>query len=86
MMLHNSPLSHEFESGLSDTEEARAKECAGYLARRDLFASGVESEHIEHKSRRSIMRESAERISLSKRVSGDPSPVPKHITHYSCFG
>uniref|UniRef100_A0A671QW68 M-protein, striated muscle-like n=1 Tax=Sinocyclocheilus anshuiensis TaxID=1608454 RepID=A0A671QW68_9TELE len=66
-MLHNSPLSHEFQSGLSDTEEARAKESAGYLARRDLFASGVESEHIEHKSHRTVMRESAERISLSKR-------------------
>uniref|UniRef100_A0A671QW30 M-protein, striated muscle-like n=1 Tax=Sinocyclocheilus anshuiensis TaxID=1608454 RepID=A0A671QW30_9TELE len=59
--------SHEFQSGLSDTEEARAKESAGYLARRDLFASGVESEHIEHKSHRTVMRESAERISLSKR-------------------
>uniref|UniRef100_A0A671QWE6 M-protein, striated muscle-like n=1 Tax=Sinocyclocheilus anshuiensis TaxID=1608454 RepID=A0A671QWE6_9TELE len=67
-MLHNSPLSHEFQSGLSDTEEARAKESAGYLARRDLFASGVESEHIEHKSHRTVMRESAERISLSKRI------------------
>uniref|UniRef100_A0A671QVY1 M-protein, striated muscle-like n=2 Tax=Sinocyclocheilus anshuiensis TaxID=1608454 RepID=A0A671QVY1_9TELE len=60
--------SHEFQSGLSDTEEARAKESAGYLARRDLFASGVESEHIEHKSHRTVMRESAERISLSKRI------------------
>uniref|UniRef100_A0A9J7X114 Myomesin-1 n=1 Tax=Cyprinus carpio carpio TaxID=630221 RepID=A0A9J7X114_CYPCA len=68
VMLHNSPLSHEFESGLSDTEEARAKESAGYLARRDLFASGLESERIEHKSRRTVMRESAERISLSKRI------------------
>uniref|UniRef100_A0A8C1YL50 Myomesin 1b n=1 Tax=Cyprinus carpio TaxID=7962 RepID=A0A8C1YL50_CYPCA len=67
VMLHNSPLSHEFESGLSDTEEARAKESARYLARRDLFASGLESERIEHKSRRTVMRESAERISLSKR-------------------
>uniref|UniRef100_A0A673L8L9 M-protein, striated muscle-like n=1 Tax=Sinocyclocheilus rhinocerous TaxID=307959 RepID=A0A673L8L9_9TELE len=60
--------SHEFQSGLSDTEEARAKESAGYLARRDLFASGVESERIEHKSHRTVMRESAERISLSKRI------------------
>uniref|UniRef100_A0A671K6Z3 Myomesin 1b n=1 Tax=Sinocyclocheilus anshuiensis TaxID=1608454 RepID=A0A671K6Z3_9TELE len=67
VMLHNSPLSHEFESGLSDTEEARAKESAGYLARRDLFARGMESERIEHKSRRTVVRESAERISLSKR-------------------
>ncbi|XP_042584664.1 M-protein, striated muscle-like isoform X4 [Cyprinus carpio] len=60
--------SHEFQSGLSDTEEARAKESAGYLARCDLFASGVESERIEHKSHRTVMRESAERISLSKRI------------------
>uniref|UniRef100_A0A673GYC3 Myomesin-1 n=1 Tax=Sinocyclocheilus rhinocerous TaxID=307959 RepID=A0A673GYC3_9TELE len=67
-MLHNSPLSHEFESGLSDTEEARAKESAGYLARRDLFARGMESERVEHKSRRTVVRESAERISLSKRI------------------
>uniref|UniRef100_A0A673GYX6 Myomesin-1 n=1 Tax=Sinocyclocheilus rhinocerous TaxID=307959 RepID=A0A673GYX6_9TELE len=56
--------SHEFESGLSDTEEARAKESAGYLARRDLFARGMESERVEHKSRRTVVRESAERISL----------------------
>uniref|UniRef100_A0A673GY73 Myomesin-1 n=1 Tax=Sinocyclocheilus rhinocerous TaxID=307959 RepID=A0A673GY73_9TELE len=60
--------SHEFESGLSDTEEARAKESAGYLARRDLFARGMESERVEHKSRRTVVRESAERISLSKRI------------------
>ncbi|XP_051524253.1 M-protein, striated muscle-like isoform X5 [Myxocyprinus asiaticus] len=60
--------SREFESGLSDTEEVRAKESAGYLARRDLFSSGMESERTEHKSRRTIMRESAERISLSKRI------------------
>ncbi|KAA0723880.1 Myomesin-1 190 kDa connectin-associated protein 190 kDa titin-associated protein [Triplophysa tibetana] len=60
--------SREFESGLSDTEEARAKESAGYLARRDLFTSGMELERTEHKSRRTVMRESAERISLSKRI------------------
>ncbi|XP_077058076.1 myomesin-1 isoform X6 [Siphateles boraxobius] len=60
--------SYEFQSGLSDTEEARAKESAGYLARRDLFSSGVESERTEYKSRRTAMRESAERISLSKRI------------------
>ncbi|KAL7876220.1 hypothetical protein AOLI_G00111830 [Acnodon oligacanthus] len=60
--------SQEFASGLSDTEEARAKESAAYLARRDLFTSGVEMERMEHKSRRTIMRESAERISLNKRI------------------
>ncbi|XP_066537025.1 myomesin-1 [Hoplias malabaricus] len=60
--------SQEFASGLSDTEEARAKESAGYLARRDLFTSGVEMERMEQTSRRAIMRESAERISLNKRI------------------
>uniref|UniRef100_A0A4W4DTX0 Myomesin 1b n=1 Tax=Electrophorus electricus TaxID=8005 RepID=A0A4W4DTX0_ELEEL len=60
--------SQEFATGLSDTEEARAKETAGYLARRDLFTSGVEMDRVEHKSRRTIMRESADRISLTKRI------------------
>ncbi|XP_060730165.1 M-protein, striated muscle isoform X1 [Tachysurus vachellii] len=60
--------SQEFASGLSDTEEAQAKQTAGYLARRDLFSSGVELERMEHKSRRTVMRESAERISLTKRI------------------
>uniref|UniRef100_A0A8B9HBV8 Myomesin-1 n=1 Tax=Astyanax mexicanus TaxID=7994 RepID=A0A8B9HBV8_ASTMX len=46
----------------------RAKETAGYLARRDLFTSGVEMERMEQKSRRTVMRESAERISLTKRI------------------
>uniref|UniRef100_A0A8B9HCG7 Myomesin 1b n=1 Tax=Astyanax mexicanus TaxID=7994 RepID=A0A8B9HCG7_ASTMX len=58
----------EFASGLSDTEDMRAKETAGYLARRDLFTSGVEMERMEQKSRRTVMRESAERISLTKRI------------------
>ncbi|XP_030635902.1 M-protein, striated muscle [Chanos chanos] len=60
--------SEEYASGLSNTEEARVKESAGYLARRDLFSSNVEMERMEHKSRRTVMRESAERISLSKRI------------------
>ncbi|XP_072543002.1 myomesin-1 [Salminus brasiliensis] len=60
--------SKEFASGLSDTEDIRAKETAGYLARRDLFTSGVEMERVEQKSRRTVMRESAERISLTKRI------------------
>lgn len=75
--------SQEFASGLSDTEEARAKEAAGYLARRDLFTSGVEMERVEHKSRRTVMRESAERISLNKRVSGDQDCV--HDRNYYFF-
>ncbi|XP_056316780.1 myomesin-1-like [Danio aesculapii] len=56
--------SHDFASGLSDTEEARAKVSTGYVSGRELFSSGVESE----RSRRTVMRESAERISLSKRI------------------
>ncbi|KAB5579521.1 hypothetical protein PHYPO_G00195990 [Pangasianodon hypophthalmus] len=70
--------SQEFASGLSDTEEARAKESAGYLARRDLFTSGVEMERVEHKSRRAVMRESAERISLTKRIH-DNEEYHKHL-------
>ncbi|XP_048123035.1 M-protein, striated muscle isoform X2 [Alosa alosa] len=63
--------SQEYASGLSDTEEARLKESSGYMARRGLFTSGVEmerSERSEHTSRRAVMRESAERISLTKRI------------------
>ncbi|XP_073763679.1 myomesin-1 isoform X8 [Danio rerio] len=56
--------SHDFASGLSDSEEARAKVSAGYVSGRELFSSGVESE----RSRRTVMRESAERIQLSKRI------------------
>uniref|UniRef100_A0A672P6C2 Myomesin 1 n=1 Tax=Sinocyclocheilus grahami TaxID=75366 RepID=A0A672P6C2_SINGR len=67
MALDESRLSPLNNLGFVYTEDACAKESAGYLARRDLFASGVESERIEHKSHRTVMRESAERISLSKR-------------------
>ncbi|KAI5627977.1 myomesin-1 isoform X3 [Silurus asotus] len=70
--------SQEFASGLSDTEEARAKQSAGYLARRDLFTSGVEMERMEHKSHRTVMRESAERISLNKRIH-DNEEYHKHL-------
>lgn len=45
------------------------KESAGYMARRNLFTSGLEMERTEQTSRKVSMRESAERISLSKRVS-----------------
>ena len=63
-------LSHsqEFATGLSDTEEARVRDTAAYMARRNLFTSGVEMERSEI-SRKETMRESAERISLNKRVS-----------------
>uniref|UniRef100_A0A3Q2QMR0 Myomesin 1 n=1 Tax=Fundulus heteroclitus TaxID=8078 RepID=A0A3Q2QMR0_FUNHE len=59
--------SQEFVTGLSDTEEARARDTAAYMARRDLFTSGLEMERSEVISRKEAMRESAERISLNKR-------------------
>lgn len=43
---------------------------AAHMARRDLFTSGLEMERSELISRKEAMRESAERISLSKTVSG----------------
>uniref|UniRef100_A0A673ZKG5 Myomesin 1 n=1 Tax=Salmo trutta TaxID=8032 RepID=A0A673ZKG5_SALTR len=60
--------SQEYASGLSDTEEARMKESAGYMARRNLFTSGLEMERTEQTSRKVSMRQSAEHISLSKRI------------------
>lgn len=46
------------------------RDTAAYMARRDLFTSGLEMERSEQISRKETMRESAERISLNKRVSG----------------
>uniref|UniRef100_H3ASF7 Myomesin-1 n=1 Tax=Latimeria chalumnae TaxID=7897 RepID=H3ASF7_LATCH len=73
---------HEHISGITNTEEERIKETAGYLARRNLFATGegvsvaantivksVEEEMFEKKSRKVAVRESAERISLRKKIS-----------------
>ncbi|XP_071381721.1 myomesin-1 isoform X2 [Centroberyx affinis] len=60
--------SQEFATGFSNTEEARVKESAAYMARRNLFTSGLEMERSEQTSRKVAMRESAERISLSKRI------------------
>ncbi|XP_035597370.2 M-protein, striated muscle-like [Oncorhynchus keta] len=60
--------SQEYASGLSDTEEARMKESAGYMARRNLFTSGLEMERTEQTSRKVSTRQSAEHISLSKRI------------------
>ncbi|XP_034718470.1 M-protein, striated muscle isoform X3 [Etheostoma cragini] len=56
------------EFGFSNTEEARVRDTAAYMARRDLFTSGLEMERSEQVSRREAMRESAERISLNKRI------------------
>lgn len=69
---HGSALltpSQEFATGFSDTEQARVRDTAAYMARRDLFTTGLEMERSEQFSRKEAMRESAERISLNKRVS-----------------
>uniref|UniRef100_A0A669F6M2 Myomesin 1 n=1 Tax=Oreochromis niloticus TaxID=8128 RepID=A0A669F6M2_ORENI len=61
------PIFREFATGLSDTEEARVRDTAAYMARRNLFTSGLEMERSELISRKETMRESAERITLNKR-------------------
>ncbi|MGH0178212.1 UNVERIFIED_CONTAM: hypothetical protein FKN15_077193 [Acipenser sinensis] len=71
----------EYVSGITDTEEERIKETAGYLARRNLFSSGesvtaisgstedtVGEKMFEKKSRKTAMRESAEHINLNKKI------------------
>uniref|UniRef100_A0A3P9NM07 Myomesin 1 n=1 Tax=Poecilia reticulata TaxID=8081 RepID=A0A3P9NM07_POERE len=50
--------SQEFATGLSDTEEARVRDTAAYMAHRDLFTSGLEMERSEVISRKEAMRES----------------------------
>uniref|UniRef100_A0A8C4NUY3 Myomesin-1 n=1 Tax=Dicentrarchus labrax TaxID=13489 RepID=A0A8C4NUY3_DICLA len=68
MSATSSSRGQEFATGLSDTEEARVRDTAAYMARRDLFTSGLEMERSELISRKQTMRESAERISLNKRI------------------
>uniref|UniRef100_A0A665WL65 Myomesin-1 n=1 Tax=Echeneis naucrates TaxID=173247 RepID=A0A665WL65_ECHNA len=75
------PIFREFATGFSDTEEARVRETAAYMARRDLFTSGVEMERSEQISRREAMRESAERITLSKRVSEGDKQFQDSLMH-----
>ncbi|XP_018123405.1 M-protein, striated muscle isoform X2 [Xenopus laevis] len=71
--------SQEYVSGITDTEGQRIKETAGYVARRNLFASGEgisvsraasslseHSEHYQKKSRTVEIREQAERLALKK--------------------
>ncbi|XP_069015686.1 myomesin-1 isoform X1 [Embiotoca jacksoni] len=60
--------SQEFAAGFSDTDEARVRDTSAYMARRDMFTSGLEMQRSEQISRREAMRESAERISLNKRI------------------
>ncbi|XP_067835767.1 myomesin-1-like isoform X2 [Heptranchias perlo] len=71
---------HEYVSGITDTEDERIKESAGYLARRNLSAAeshsiqrnAIEHHSVEktamHKSRKVAIRESAEHISLNKKI------------------
>uniref|UniRef100_A0A3B4AQI0 Myomesin-1 n=1 Tax=Periophthalmus magnuspinnatus TaxID=409849 RepID=A0A3B4AQI0_9GOBI len=54
----------EFASGFSDTEEARERDTA-QMSRRELFSTSLETEQI---SRKEAMRETANRISLNKRI------------------
>ncbi|XP_063779614.1 myomesin-1 isoform X1 [Pseudophryne corroboree] len=69
----------EYVSGITDTEEERIKETAGYVARRKLLASGegisvsrtasssVKQSEAYHKKSRSVqIREKAERLALKK--------------------
>uniref|UniRef100_UPI00398F812C myomesin-1 isoform X2 n=1 Tax=Pristiophorus japonicus TaxID=55135 RepID=UPI00398F812C len=71
---------HEHVTGMTGTEDERIKQSAGYLARKNIF--GAESHSVKmntteehsvesttmHKSRKVAIRESAERISLNKRI------------------
>ncbi|XP_069476954.1 myomesin-1 isoform X2 [Ambystoma mexicanum] len=72
---------HEFVSGITDTEDERIKEHAGYIARRNLFATGegiyltkvdsassAKSEVIQKKSRTVTMRERADKLTLRKTI------------------
>lgn len=54
------------------------RDTAAYMARRDLFTSGLEMERSELASRREAMRESAERIALNKRVSAGTNVGQKY--------
>ncbi|XP_010774355.1 myomesin-1 [Notothenia coriiceps] len=60
--------SQEFGTGFSSREEARVRDSSKYMAHRDLFTSGMEMERSEQTSRREAIRETAERISLNKRI------------------
>ncbi|KAM7390295.1 hypothetical protein PAMA_008459 [Pampus argenteus] len=60
--------SEEFATGFSNTEVTRVRDTAAYMARRDHFTSGLEMQRSELISRKETMRESAERISMNKRI------------------
>lgn len=60
--------SEDFTAGHSGAEEVRRRNTSAYMARRDLFTSGLEMDRSELVSRREAVRESANRISMSKRI------------------
>nr|XP_033789856.1 myomesin-1 isoform X2 [Geotrypetes seraphini] len=68
-------------TGITDTEEERIKEAAGYVARRNLFATGEgihfsklassssEHEEFQTKSRRTAIRDKAEYLALKRTLA-----------------
>ncbi|CAG10217.1 unnamed protein product [Tetraodon nigroviridis] len=60
--------SHEFAAGYLDTEDWSERRSAAYASRSDVFTSDLETERSELTSRKEAMRQSAERISLNKRI------------------
>ncbi|XP_029446928.1 myomesin-1 isoform X3 [Rhinatrema bivittatum] len=68
----------QYISGITDTEDERIKEAAGYIARRNLFATGEgihfnkvassssEYEEIQTKTRKAAVREKAEYLALKR--------------------
>ncbi|XP_028290946.1 M-protein, striated muscle [Gouania willdenowi] len=60
--------SSDFAAGLSDSDGPRVRDTAAYMARRELFTTGLEMERSELASRREAVRESANRISFNKRI------------------
>uniref|UniRef100_A0A8C5H7J8 Myomesin 1b n=1 Tax=Gouania willdenowi TaxID=441366 RepID=A0A8C5H7J8_GOUWI len=61
-------FSSDFAAGLSDSDGPRVRDTAAYMARRELFTTGLEMERSELASRREAVRESANRISFNKRI------------------
>ncbi|KAM8881049.1 myomesin-1 isoform 3-T3 [Synchiropus picturatus] len=63
--------SPDFASGFLDTHERRldrARDASAHMAHTDLFTSNIEMERSEQISRKEVMRETAERITLNKTI------------------
>uniref|UniRef100_A0A8C5H7S8 Myomesin 1b n=1 Tax=Gouania willdenowi TaxID=441366 RepID=A0A8C5H7S8_GOUWI len=78
-------FSSDFAAGLSDSDGPRVRDTAAYMARRELFTTGLEMERSELASRREAVRESANRISFNKRVSGtdhSENDIHEHGEHF----